>query len=1041
MKDLNKLSKKELIKKIESIRNKADTIFSSDNYYQILSKITNSSIILNNELGDIIEVNDAACHNLGYTREELLKMNIGNIDPGYQTEIFNKFWKDKPNNTPLLFQTIHRKKDGTLFPVEISATAFTEEGKRFIAGISRNITKRKESETILHKSEAQLSNAMEIAQLGYWEYNVDEDYFTFNDQFYSIFRTTAKKVGGYKVRPADYAKNFLHPDDMEIIDKEMKSALETKDPDYSRQMEHRIIYDDGKVGYITSHFFVVKDKKGRTIKTYGANQDITKRKKAELAVIESEKRLFAILNNLQGLAYKCMNNRDWTMEYISAGCKFLTGYDVHELIGDKALPFNEIIHPDYREQVWSKIQKALEQKKQYSTEYKIITKEKEEKWVVDRGSGTYNDQGEVTELNGLITDITHLKLTELELEKSEESYRSLFNGAVEGIVVIDVNTAEILYVNPAICSMLDYSENELKNLTIMDIHPEDNLEAIKKGYDEKQEEKKVIFHSLPCIRKDKSIMYADINSSPTRIDNRKCYVGFYTDVTQRIRQEAELKILSRAVNQAPALILITDKAGNIEYVNPKFTEVTGYTPEDTAGKNPRFLKSGNYPKLFYKEMWETILSGKVWSGEIVNRKKNKELYWESALISPVTNSEGKITHFVAIKEDITEKKKTEFELIRAKEKAEESDKLKSAFLANMSHEIRTPMNGIIGFSNLLTGKNISQKNTEYYKSLITESSNQLLSIVNNIIEISKIESDQVQVDLSTVDLNNLLNKISILFEKDVKEKGLDFKVNIQLTHKNSVTVTDDTKVRQIITNLMNNALKFTKEGFIEIGAQVKNDQIQIYIKDTGIGISKNISDIIFERFRQAEEDHTREYGGTGLGLSISKAYVEMLGGEIWIESVKNEGATCYFTLPCEKCRKKEKKIIVEENITNMDYNWSDYNILIVDDEPLVIDYFREILGNTKIKMHFAVSGKETISIIEKNSDINLVLLDIRMPVMDGFEVFKRIKALRPDLPVIAQTSYAFSDDRTKILSTGFSNYITKPIHQDLLYEKINTFLT
>ncbi|MGD2034529.1 MAG: PAS domain S-box protein, partial [Bacteroidales bacterium] len=994
-----------------------------------------------NEQGEIIEVNDAACKNLGYTQNEFLNLTIGDIDQEYNEQEFRKFWKNEPAGKQCRYETTHKKKNGTIFPVEVCAITYLDKNIHYIAEIASDITERKNMEVRLLKSEAQLSNTMKIARLGYWEYDVTEDYFTFNDHFYSLFHTSAEEVGGYKMSSGEYAKKFVHPDDNRIISEEMTNALDTKDPHYCRQLEHRIIYSDGETGYMSVRFFIVLDDNGKTVKTFGVNQDITERKQIELESVESEKRLETILDNLQGIAYKCKNNSHWTMEYISAGCKALLGYNVDELIGNKAVSFNEIIHPDDRSKVWKEIQDALKLKKQYSVEYRIVAKDKNEKWVIDRGSGIFNDKKIVTDLEGFITEITDLKSTRLELEKSEERYRAVFNGASEGILIADKNTQKILYVNQTICTMLGYNKNELKNLGIKGLHPSDKLAATNKRFWENAYKKKAAIHSIPCIKRDKSIIYTDISSFPALIDNRESTVAFFTDVTEKIQRELELNKLSRAVNQAPVLIIITDKEGKTEYVNPKFTEVTGYTFEEVRGQIPDFLKSGTYAQSIHKEIWKTILSGKVWNGELVNRKKNDELFWESAFISPVTNSEGEITHFVAIKEDITEKKKTEFELIRAKEKAEESDRLKSAFLANMSHEIRTPMNGIIGFSSLLSSKDLSEENTEYYKGLITKSANQLLTIVSNIIEISKIESDQVQANLNPVNMKALLNDVSLPFKKDAEKKGLVFKLNIRLTNENATIVTDNTKIRQIVTNLLNNALKFTKTGFIELGAGYRNKELQIYVKDTGIGISKNMHDKMFQRFRQAEETHTREYGGTGLGLSISKAYVELLGGRIWINSEKGKGATFYFALPVVKYKsKKTEKNAEQNNAVTMETDWSDYTILIADDEPLVIDYFREVLDQTNIKMHFAVRGKQAISIVEEHEDINLVLLDIRMPEMNGFEVFKRIKALRPDLPVIAQTAYAYSDDRDEILNTGFDDYISKPMSNHQVLEKINDFL-
>jgi len=333
-------------------------------------------------------------------------------------------------------------------------------------------------------------------------------------------------------------------------------------------------------------------------------------------------------------------------------------------------------------------------------------------------------------------------------------------------------------------------------------------------------------------------------------------------------------------------------------VNPKFTEITGYTFEELKGQNPRILKSGEMTAEDYKNIWDTISSGEVWRSEFHNRRKDGELYWEWATMTSIKNEQGEITNYIAIKEDISLRKQMEADLIVAKEKAEESDRLKSAFLANMSHEIRTPLNSIIGFSELLTDPafEVDQK-TEFINHIITNGNN-LLNIISDIVDISKIESGEITIRNSVIPVKSLLNNIRDIHLPKVEEKNLQLKCICSFPEECTKSVfADKERLYQIFNNLISNALKFTSKGYIEIGCRQVGEMIEFQVSDTGIGIPPDYHHKIFDRFRQVEASYTRKFGGNGLGLAISKNLVELMGGAIWVESEVGKGSTFYFTLP------------------------------------------------------------------------------------------------------------------------------------------------
>jgi len=502
--------------------------------------------------------------------------------------------------------------------------------------------------------------------------------------------------------------------------------------------------------------------------------------------------------------------------------------------------------------------------------------------------------------------------------------------------------------------------------------------------------------------------------------------------------ENELRKLSRAVEQSPNSIIITDTRGIIEYANPIVYKLTGYKNEDIIGKTPSIFSSGEKSKGEYAVLWKTISSGKDWKGEFHNKKKNGELYWESANISPIKDEKGKITNYVGIKEDITESKKLTLELIKAKEKAEESDRLKTAFLHNISHEIRTPMNAIVGFSEFLNNPGLASQKRKQFTDIIIQSSNQLLSIITDIVDIATIEAGQEKIVESEMNLNSTLELIHHQFQIKAEKQNVKLIVKLALPDNEDRIITDESKFIQIITNLIDNGLKFTKQGHVSFGYKVSGNELEFSVTDTGIGIPSEMKEVIFNRFSQVESTIDRQYGGSGLGLSISKAYTEFLGGRMWVKSEIGQGSTFYFTIPFKKAKKET--IRQKTTLSNSSIGiGKQKTILIAEDENSNYLLLKDPLSDYKFKIVRAYNGVEAIEICEL-IQVDLILMDIKMPVMDGYEATKQIRTFKPDIPIIAVTAYTNDMDKQKALLCGCNDFISKPINQKVLLSKIKTLL-
>lgn len=520
---------------------------------------------------------------------------------------------------------------------------------------------------------------------------------------------------------------------------------------------------------------------------------------------------------------------------------------------------------------------------------------------------------------------------------------------------------------------------------------------------------------------------------------------------QKQKAEEIKKNFEIMIEKSPLPMVITDKNQNIEFFNAKFTELFGYTTNDISTAEQWWeiaYPDQNY-RLIIQKNWTTAINIALqnnvdikvqrWFLTIKDRTKR---YCEFHML-PLKKLSLIIINDITDQREFEEKLKQtneEFEtkneelrqaneeLLVAKEKAEESEKLKSAFLANMSHEIRTPMNGIIGFADMMKKTNITEEKRKYYAEIISSSSEQLLSIINDILDISKIETGQMKLNITNSNVNNMIDSLFTIYELQSNKLNINIYSKKQLNDKQSTVFLDELKVRQVLNNLISNALKFTTQGYIEFGYNLKNNFLEFYVKDTGVGIKTEYQDKIFERFRQGEANLLKYSQGTGLGLAISKALVKLMEGEIWLESEENKGSCFYFKIFYNQAYKEEIKINNE------------FTILIAEDEEVNYLFLEEVLKNIDVNLLHAKNGKEAIDFCMKNDKIKLILMDIKMPVMNGYEAIENIKKIRPEIPIIAQTACAMSEDREKAIKSGCKNYLAKPINEKELLKLVKEYM-
>lgn len=976
---------------------------------------------------NFIEANAASTSLLGYTKKELLSLSIKDIETLSDTKS-KAMIKTLQSKGKIIFTTTIKNKKGEIRTVEIEIFLISYENEPAFISIIRDNTEIKQLNKNANKGNNSTTTLLDAIPDLMFEVGIDGRIYHYHSHRKDLLVVPPEDFIGklfHDILPANVSKICLL-----AIQEANKNGWSTG-KQYFLELPNGIKWFEISASPIIEsssldkHFILLA-------------RDITDRKLTEIAIKENEENLQILFDSISEAIY--ILDKSATLINVNKGAEKMYQYSRKDLLGKSLLNFAAQSLNDY-----SIIQLKME------TVFETGNPEQFEFWAVRKNGVIFPSEVVIDKCNyfgkdfliATARDITERKKSEDSLRKSEEKIKSIFNLANSGIVLTDL-TGKFLEFNQKWLEMLGYTPEEMRNLTNFQItHPNDIEKSELWGnmvyngeIDRFQIEKRY-------IKKDKTSFWGEVSVSAIKDENNKIIstIGIISDISERKYTQQKIKQLSQAVEQSPVTIIITNTKGEVEYANPKFYDTTGYTVDEILGKNLSVIRSGHTSSDEYKQLWLTITSGNEWFGEFHNKKKDGTFYWESASISPILNSYGKTTHYIAIKEDITNRKQFEQQLIKAKDKAEESDRLKLAFLANMSHEIRTPMNGILGFTELLKEIKLNRDVQQEYIRIIEKSGVRMLNIINDIINISKIESGQVEISLSETNINEQIEYIQTFFKPEATLKGINIIATKLFPSNKAVIKTDLEKVYAILINLVKNALKFTNSGSIEFGYIKKGKYLEFYVKDSGLGISKSQQKIIFERFRQANDTTSRSHEGSGLGLAISKAYVEKLGGKIWLESEENKGSSFYFTIPFIPNSKQKDKYISKENAKTKKNVISIKNlkVLIVEDDSIskllitiaVKPYSKEII---KVS-----TGIEAIEACRNNPDIDLVMMDINMPEMDGYEATEKIREFNENIIIIAQTANGMQSDRDKAIHAGFTDYIPKPINIAALGDLIQKY--
>jgi hypothetical protein len=714
----------------------------------------------------------------------------------------------------------------------------------------------------------------------------------------------------------------------------------------------------------------------------------------------------------------------------------LTGYTEEEL---KSISWSKMLTPEK----WTTSElEALNQltlknnKIQYQKEY--IRKDGSIIPIELIVSAHFNEKGETLYYMGFINEISDRLNAAKALQESESSYHGLFESVSDAIYVLD-KEGRFIDVNQGAINMYQRPKSYFINQTpeIVSAPGKNDLQMVKKAINLAFKGQPQLFEFWG-IKSNGEIFPKDVRLTKGNYFGMEIVFALARDISSSKRTSERLTVSEeryRLANEASDNGIWdwwTDS--DSVYYSDQWKAQLGYLPDELENK------FSTWKKALHPDDSE-MMTNKVlqflqrpedhFVAEFRMRHKDGSYRWIHNKAAAVCDSDGKVIRMFGTHTDITKIKTSEALLIKAKEKAEESDRLKSAFLANMSHEIRTPMNGILGFAELLKKPQITGQEQKKYVSIIEKSGKRMLGIINDLIDISKIEAGQMEVHPEITNIVSQIDYIFTFFVPEVKRKGMHLSINNTLPNTDFTVFTDREKLYAILTNLVKNAIKYSNKGCIEIGCSKKDEFIEFYVKDEGMGIAKTRQQAIFDRFVQEDIADTNALQGAGLGLAISKAYVEMLNGSIWLESEPQKGSIFYFTIPYTSV--DQIKSPPEDSITTDDQiKQGNLKVLIAEDDEGSEILLKIIIDKYSDQIFVAKTGDETIKIAQENPDLDLILMDIKMPEKNGYLASELIRNFNKEVIIIAQTAFGLAGDREKALAAGCNDYIAKPIKESEL---------
>jgi len=871
---------------------------------------------------------------------------------------------------------------------------------------------------------------------------------------------------------------LVYPEDLDVIRATIFKKIKENKAIGFKAKPFRIVTKDATIKWIDARFDFTKDTNNKITSIQAIVEDITEKKRTQDLFYESNQRLqnqfentplASIIWDVDFKVIKWNNSAERIFEFTA---KEAIGKHIKELI----IPKN--LHSEI-DKIWENL---LKQRGGYRNTYKNITKSGKEIICNWYNVTLKNSEGIVTGVASLGNDITETINSKKLLERSEKKYRDIFEKSIDAVFII--KDGVFTDCNEASLKIFDYpNKKSLFKLHPSEISPKEQPDG-ENSFEKSEKLMKIALEKgstrFRWYHKTKKGHVFPAEVSLTKIeenDNKIRIHAVVRDITERVKKEELENVLYNISKAALTIDDFNEFSTFIKNQLHKIIDTTNFyialynketdlislpfvvdEKDDTEVFSAQKSLTGHViktakPLLVNTKSHNTLIKNgivdligkptKTWAG--VPLKSQTEVFG-AIVIQSYKDTEAynlndlQLLEFVANQISIAiQKKNTASDLKKALQKAQESDRLKSAFLANMSHEIRTPMNGIIGFSELFSDPNLPENVRKEYAKIVINNSKQLLSIVNDILDISKIEAGVVQLSYNKVNVNKLLDSLCAFYNPIAQNNNLILTCVKGLADDDCYIEIDKTKLHQILTNLLSNAFKFTDKGSVEIGYQIKKMNLEFYVKDTGIGIDYKLHSTIFERFIQGDLDLNKQKKGTGLGLAISKKFVELFNGEIWLES-NNKGTKVVFTIPYKKVKKTISNMNIEKDISKINTPKSkQITLLVAEDEEYNMLYINELFSNSGYKIIEANNGAEAIELAMANPEIDMIFMDIKMPLINGNEAMLKIKAEKPNLPIIALSAFAMESDIENALNKGFDAYLTKPIDRKKIFKLVQRY--